>query len=67
MLISKIPFMESQKTKRKTINWFVLKNALFSKTMEVVKNPRIDNWLKIIAYMTINEFNNMLMEWNPTI
>ena len=39
MLISKIPLMESQKTKSKTINWFVLKNDLFSKTMEVVKNP----------------------------
>ena len=39
MLIPKIPLMESQKTKSKTINEFVLKNGLFSKTMEVVKNP----------------------------
>ena len=39
MLISKITLMESQKTKSKIINWFVLKNDLFSKAMEVVKNP----------------------------
>ena len=29
--------MESDKTKSKTINEFVLKNGLFSKTMNVVK------------------------------
>ena len=29
--------MESDKTKSKTINEFVLKNGLFSRTMDVVK------------------------------
>ena len=33
----KIPLLQSQKTQSNTINWFVLKNGLFSKTMEVVK------------------------------
>ena len=31
------------RNKNKTINWFVLKNGLFSKTMEVVKNPLTGN------------------------